>query len=116
MWGYRQTRDLPFLAIGAPTSVLKGNSATVEVTVENKGGETETFHVVLSDLTNNAVIGTLRLTLLSAGSNTMSNTVTLEGAAQPLTLGFLATRDAYKTGNGHVTPTEAYDPLKKPLM
>ena len=67
-----QTRDVALTAIGTPTTVVKGNSATVEVTIENRGTETETFDVVLSDLTDNAIIGTRRLTLASGGSITIA--------------------------------------------
>ena len=136
MWGCRQTRDVAVMAIGAPTSLLKGNSATVEVAIGNRGTETQTFDVVLSGLIDNASIGTRHLTIVSGGfiiiafswdtadktlgehlltaspnladddltNNSLSNTVTLDEAAQPLALGFLITRDAYKTWNGGVTP------------
>lgn len=70
--------DVAVMAITAPTSVIAGGTATIDVTVENQGMFEETFNVTLTDTppldgTAGAVtVSPQTITLGSGGSTTVS--------------------------------------------
>ena len=63
------TYDVAITAISAPGSIVKGDTATIGVTVENQGTYTETTTVTLTDMYDGGVIGNESVTL-DAGSST----------------------------------------------
>jgi len=64
--------DVAVTDILAPSSVIKGDTATIDVTIENQGTYDETFNVVLTDETDTVKIGNQSI-ILSAGSSTIVN-------------------------------------------
>jgi hypothetical protein len=64
------TTDLAVTAVSAPAAVLKGNTPTIGVTVQNVGGLTvsSTFNVVLTDATAGVTIGTQAVAGLAVGA------------------------------------------------
>ncbi len=64
------THDVAITAISAPGSIVKGDTATIGVTVENQGTYTETTTVTLTDMYDGDVIGNEPVTL-DAGSSTV---------------------------------------------
>jgi hypothetical protein len=64
------TTDLAVTAVSAPAAVLKGNTPTIAVTVQNVGGLTVggTFNVVLTDATAGVTIGTQTVAGLAVGA------------------------------------------------
>ncbi len=64
------THDVAITAISAPGSIVKGDTATIGVTVENQGTYTETTTVTLTDTYDGGVIGDESVTL-GAGSSTV---------------------------------------------
>lgn len=63
--------DVAVTSMSAPGSVAQGTSATVSVTVQNVGGQAvgTSFHVVLTDQTTGATIGTQTVAGLSSGAS-----------------------------------------------
>ncbi|MGH2500116.1 MAG: S8 family serine peptidase [Candidatus Limnocylindria bacterium] len=68
--------DVAVTAISAPSWVLQGDSATIDVTVANQGTFSETFDVTLTDTTANVLIGSQSVSLAAGTSTTMSFTWT----------------------------------------
>jgi len=64
------THDVAITAISAPGSIVKGDTATIGVTVENQGTYTETTTVTLTDIYDGGVIGSEPVTL-GAGISTV---------------------------------------------
>ena len=64
------TTDVAITAVTAPAVVLKGNTPTISVTVQNVGGLTvsSTFNVVLTDSTAGVTIGTQTVAGLAVGA------------------------------------------------
>ncbi len=64
------TTDVAVTALTAPASVLKGNTPTIAVTVQNVGGLTVggTFNVVLTDATAGVTIGSQTVAGLAVGA------------------------------------------------
>ena len=67
------TLDVAVTFLSAPTSVPKGGSATIGVTVQNVGGQniSTSFNVVLSDATAGVTIGTQTVTGLAPGASAL---------------------------------------------
>ena len=65
------THDVAAIAIGVPAQATPGSLVNVTVTVTNKGGYTESFPVVLTDMTDAKTIGT----------NQVSNLVSFAGTS-----------------------------------
>ncbi len=70
--GSADVHDVAVTAITAPSSVVKGQTPTIEVTAENQGTFDETFDVVLTDDTVLSTIGTETVTLPAGDSTTIS--------------------------------------------
>lgn len=64
--------DVAVTAIAAPNSVVAGDTATIDVTVENQGTYNETFDVVLTDDTDGVTIGTESVSLAAGASTTVN--------------------------------------------
>jgi len=64
------THDVAITAISTPGSIVKGDTATIGVTVENQGTYTETTTVTLTDMYDSGIIGSEPVTL-GAGSSTV---------------------------------------------
>lgn len=75
--------DIAVTAINAPASVTQGDPITVEVTVENLGGSTETFDLVLRDLSAGLTIETNSGLNVSAGTSTKGSFIWNTTGAAP---------------------------------
>jgi subtilase family serine protease len=76
--------DVAVTDVSAPTSVIQGSVATVNVTVQNVGGQNvvSSFNVVLTDATAGGTIGTQTMTGLALGTSaTRSFTWNTTGAS-----------------------------------
>lgn len=62
--------DLALTGVNAPGSVIEGQTATITVTVQNVGQQViqDTAHIVLTDSTTGATIGTQQVAELSVGA------------------------------------------------
>ena len=66
--GSADTHNVAVTSISAPSSVVIGQTPTIDVTVENQGTFDETFDVVLTDDTEGAIIATQSVSLAAGGS------------------------------------------------
>ena len=73
--------DVAVSSVGAPASVIQGDSAAVSVNVSNLGSSNETFTVTLTDTTDNVTIGSQGVTVAAGGSQSVSFTWNTSGAS-----------------------------------
>lgn len=73
--------DVAVSAISAPSSVTAGDTAVIDVTVQNQGTSGESFNVVLRDDTAGASIGAKSISLAAATSTTISFAWDTSGAS-----------------------------------
>ena len=66
--------DVAVTAVAAPSSVLQGDTAAVDVYTGNQGDFDETFTLTLEDTTDTVTIGTETVTLASGASTTVGFT------------------------------------------
>jgi len=86
--GSADVHDVAVTAITAPSLVVKGETPTIEVAVENQGTFDEAFDLVLKDDTVLSTIGTETVTLTAGASATISfswNTATANPGDHSLT-------------------------------
>ena len=105
--------DVAITAINAPSSVLKGDTATINVTVENLGTYDETFTLYVNDTTDDMTIGSTSVTLAAGASSVESFTWDTTGAntgMHTIKAEAILTGDEYPENNAMTTTIEVKEP------
>lgn len=72
--------DVAVIALDAPSSVIQGDTATIQVTIRNQGTNGETFDLTVTDETYGEFYETRSITLAAGGSNIETFTWDTTGA------------------------------------